>query len=117
MAGQEKSDSAKTAVIAESLYLCNLLLLPGISFLLLIWLYVTHKNITKLERIHLLRCIQLSLAAAALIFIPLIVILLVGDFASQFMILLLYFIIAHATFVIIGMYNLTKAMVEKPPLL
>jgi hypothetical protein len=113
---QQHSEQAKTAIIAESLYLCNLLLLPGISFLILLWLFITKKNISSLERIHLIRCIQLSLAAAALIFIPLMVILFVGDFASQFMILLLYFIMAHATFVIIGMYNLTKAMVKKLPL-
>lgn len=126
--------SSTFAIICQSLYLANLLLLPGIFFLVLVYYYfsyrshntkesteVSHSNILLrvkgIGKIHLIRSIQLSLLAGImLVIIPLIVIISSNQQQASIMVALIYFVTLHASFVLIGMFNLSRAMAKKLPL-
>jgi len=112
------------AIIYQSLYLANLLLLPVISFLVLV--YYFHKatqyppqatKISNFNKIHLYRSIQLSaLAGVVLGMVPVIYIFYSAQFGASLMVMVFYFITLHACFVLLGMLNLAKAMANKLPL-
>ena len=118
----------KHAIIFQSLYLANLLLLPGVFFIVLVYYFLKYrsskkddnrKNVTlnNIEIIHLFRSIQLSVVAGILlVVIPLVVILVSAQQEATIMIALIYFVTLHATLVLIGMFNLSRAMAKKLPL-
>ena len=115
---QENSKQSKRcAIIYQSLYLMNLLLIPGIAFCILIWQYVKNSKTTGWQRIHLLRSLQLSLLAGVfLVLIPVLTVIFGSEFEALVAMMLVYFVTAHALFVLIGMFNLSRAMSKKPPL-
>lgn len=114
---QDNKGAKNISVIAESLYLANLLLLPGISFLALLWLLRQSTAVNNITRIHLYRTIQLTcLAGLFLVVIPLLAIFTMQNYQVSIMISLVYFVTIHALFVLLGMINLTKAMVNKLPI-
>jgi hypothetical protein len=107
----------KPAIIYQSLYLSNLLLVPLASFILLVFYLYQDKPLSKFNRIHLIRCIQISaLAGIMLGLAPIFYILYSEEFGSSVMISLFYFVTLHAGFVLIGMLNLARAMSKKLPL-
>lgn len=109
--------STRTAIFYQSLYLANLLLLPGICFFILLWLFYQHHYQTHWQKIHLIRALQLSITAGiAIVIIPLIVVLFSTQFSKSVMIMLFYIITFHAGFVLIGMLNLSRAMAKKLPI-
>jgi len=113
---QNKDVSKRRAIIYQSLYLSNLLLVPGLSFAALLWLFVKHKQFKGLSKIHLYRAFQLSVAAGIfIIIIPLLIILLSNAFEASIMVMLVYFVTIHAAFVMIGMFNIARAMAGKLP--
>lgn len=104
------------AIIGQSLYLANLLLFPVISFTVLLVLFRKRTSNKGLGYQHQIRAIQLSiLAGIFLVLIPGGYLLLQNNMAQPLMILLLYFIILHVIFVLLGMVNLSRAMSMKPP--
>ncbi len=116
----------KPAIIYQSLYLSNLLLLPVGSFLLLIF-YLNQtkiktkkqkqKNISNFNRIHLIRSIQVSVLAGLMLCIaPIFYILFSDQFGVSIMITAFYFVTLHACFVLVGMLNLARAMANKLPI-
>ncbi len=114
---EKTANSSRSATIYQSLYLANLLLLPGVSFLALLWCFFTKKTNTISQKAHLYRAIQLPvLAGIILAIVPTAVLLLAQDFNAMLMIVIIYFVTFHAGFVLIGMLNLSRAMSEKPPL-
>lgn len=107
----------KPAIVYQSLYLSNLLLVPGASFLVLIYYFFQNKPITNFNRIHLIRTIQISLLAGILLGLaPIFYILYSNEFGSSVMISIFYFVTLHTGFVLIGMLNLARAMSRKLPL-
>jgi len=107
----------KPAIIYQSLYLANLLLVPLISFLLLIFYLYQNKPLTNFNRIHLIRSIQLSTLAGLMLGVaPIMFILFSAQFSSSVMVSIFYFVTLHACFVLIGMLNLARAMAKKLPL-
>lgn len=113
--------STRSAIIYQSLYLINLLLLPGIAFFILLWLWFTKEKspqrMARWVRVHLIRTIQLSLAVGIfLIIIPMIVMVISPEFDASLMVMIIYFVTLHAGFVLIGMLNLSRAMAKKLPL-
>ncbi|WNC72620.1 hypothetical protein RGQ13_01190 [Thalassotalea psychrophila] len=108
--------SVHLAITCQSLFLANLLFLPGLSFIALIWLLFKYKRQSAWLRIHLYRAVQLSVAVGLVVFTPLIFILLSDKVPFQLMAMLLYFILVHTGFVLIGMLNLARAMVKKLPI-
>lgn len=112
---------AQPAIISHSLYLANLLLLPGVSFLILIWLLISDNKsnnpLSRWNRIHLIRAIQLSVVAGIfLIIIPSLFVLASQNIDTSLMVLIVYFVTIHAGFVLVGMFNLSRAMAKKNPL-
>jgi len=133
--------SGKFAVIYQSLYLANLLLLPGIFFFVLLYYFrqyqlnnlqredFAEKNINPdpsaniisrnlgIGKIHLIRTIQLSILAGILLaVVPLAVIYFTEQLQTSIMVGLIYFVTLHAGFVLLGMFNLSRAMANKLPI-
>ncbi len=106
----------RSAIIYQSLYLMNLLLLPGIAFIILLWLFYKNSKQLGWQRIHLYRAIQLSLLAGLLVIImPLIIIFTAKKFEAYLLAMILYCISVHTAFVMMGMLNLARAMARKVP--
>lgn len=104
------------AILAEALYLANLLLAPGIAFAVLVWLYMKHiGRAAPLARCHLRQTLSASLWAGALLVIANGVILVLGGYHAPYtwVIVVLYFVTCHATLVLLGTLGLAKAMAGK----
>ncbi len=101
------------AVIAEALYLANLLLLPGISFAILFWLWLKNRHsASPLARQHLKQTTFVSLYGGLLIVILSIIFLALGglDWEWTWVMVIMYFTCIHSTLVMFGMFGLAKAM-------
>jgi uncharacterized Tic20 family protein len=104
------------AVAAEVLYLTNLLLVPGLAFLVLIWLYLRDRQTAPpLGRCHLVQTVSASIwAGVMLVVVNLLIILLGGyDSPNTWMIVIIYFTTVHATLVLLGTLGLARAMAGK----
>ena len=111
------TSSTSSAIVYQSLYLANLLLLPGIAFFILIWLLCFGEKQRHWTKIHLIRAIQISVIALVfIVIIPLIIIWFSPEFEASLMVMIFYFVTLHAGFVLIGMLNLSRAMVKKLPI-
>jgi hypothetical protein len=111
------TDPRRLATFCQSCYLANLLLLPGLAFMPVLWIFVKFKQQQGWQRDHLFRALQLSLLAGLLLLlVPGAVVLYSGRYEESLVQMLLYFITLHTTFVLIGMLNLARAMVQKPPI-
>ena len=137
MINRSPSPSGNFAVIYQSLYLANLLLLPGIFFLVLLYYYrqyqqqkvhndgvadqvgnnkIRMRNL-GIGKIHLIRSLQLSVLAGVLLaVVPLMVIYFTSQLQASIMVGLIYFVTWHAGFILIGMLNLSRAMAKKLPI-
>ncbi|HPF59552.1 MAG TPA: hypothetical protein P5149_09745 [Candidatus Competibacteraceae bacterium] len=105
------------AVAAESLYLINLLLLPGLAFLALLWLYQRHRaTAPPLARQHLRQTLSASLWAGMLLIVANLLIVILGgyDKASIWVMVILYFTTVHATLVMLGILGLARALAGQP---
>ncbi len=104
------------AVIAEALYLINLLLVPGLAFLILIVLYRRHiRHCSMICRCHLRQTLVASIWAGVLITTVTGVILLWGDYREPWtwVVLIIYFVTIHATLVLLGVVGLARAQSGK----
>ena len=109
---EEKAGQA-LAVLAESLFLINLMLLPGIAFAILAGLWLKHRaSAPPLARQHLRQATLVSLWGGALIVVLGGLVILAGglDAAWTWVVLILYFTCIHSTLILLGMYALIKAM-------
>jgi len=110
---EEEKAGQNLAVLAEALYLINLLLLPGIAFALLLGLWVKYKgSAPPLARQHLKQATFVSLVGGLLIVTLSGLVLALGglDWEWTWVMLILYFTCIHSTLVLFGMYGLIKAM-------
>ena len=104
---------AGLAIAAESLYLANLLLLPGISFLILLYLALrAGPDTPPLAKAHLSQTVTASLWAGGLLVVVNALILLLGGYtgAHTWVLVILYFTVCHSTLVLLGVVGLSKAM-------
>ena len=114
----------KPAIIYQSLYLSNLLLIPIISFLILVYYLFQNKSnktdtkrLSNYNRVHLIRSIQVSALAGLLLGVaPIFYIFFSDQFDVSIMITVFYFVTMHACFVLVGMLNLARAMAHKLPI-
>lgn len=106
-------DRRTHAVQAEALYLINLLLAPGLAFLVLLWLARRHRaSVNPLTRSHLRQTLTVSIwAGMLLVGVPAFV-ALVGnlDHPTTWIVLLLYVLCCHATLVLLGVLGLSRAI-------
>jgi uncharacterized Tic20 family protein len=103
------------AVAAESLYLINLLLAPGLGFLAIFWLWRKHGDAPLLARNHLKQTFFVSLWGGILIATFTAAFLLLGGLQWKWtwVLVIMYFTCVHSTLVILGMFGLAKAMAGK----
>lgn len=101
------------AVTAEALYIANLLVAPGLSFLILLKLYFKHRASAPLLAVcHLKQTISASIWAGVLLVIANIAIFLLGGYtsANTWTVVIVYFTTCHSTLVLLGILGLAKAM-------
>jgi uncharacterized Tic20 family protein len=101
------------AVLAESLYLANLLLAPGLAFGILLYLHTRHDvSAPPLARCHLRQTLSASLWAGALLILVNLLILLLGGYRAAYtwLLVILHFVVCHTALVMLGMFGLAKAM-------
>lgn len=99
------------AVAAESLYLVNLMLLPGLAFLVLLLLYLTQfKTTTDLAKNHLSQTLGISMLGGALIVIVLALFFLLGGFGPYtWLWAIMYFTLVHSSLIFMGVFGFIKA--------
>ena len=101
------------AVAAEALYLANLLLAPGLCFIILLRLYFKHRaTAPSLAVCHLKQTLSASIWAGVLLIIANLAIFLLGGYtsANTWTVVIIYFTTCHSTLVLLGMIGLAKAM-------
>ena len=113
----EPTDSGQSlAITAEALYLTNLLLLPGIAFIVLWVLYRKYsRSDLLLARCHIKQTFITSIWAGILIIVVNAVILLLGGYTQPWtwVVLIIYFTTIHSTLVLLGVLGLSRAMAGK----
>jgi uncharacterized Tic20 family protein len=105
------------AVAAEALYLANLMVVPGVAFVILLVLWRREKDrAPELARQHLRQTVAASLWAGALLVLANAAIILAGGYgaASTWIIVILYFTTCHSTLIFCGAIGLAKALAGKP---
>ena len=132
------------AIQAQSWYLANMLALPGISFLVLVFLYFKYvrtyqgqirdqndleyseENTNKpqtvyitqdeLDASHIRSALWLSIIGGVLVIGGCgLLFLTAGNNAKSWVMIVLYFTCLHTSFVLWGMFNLAKALSSKLP--
>ena len=101
------------AVMAEVLYISNLLLLPGLAFIALLLVYFRNIQVAPaLAVCHLRQTLSASLWAGALLLATNIIIVWLGGYRSPntWMVVIIYFTTCHATLVLLGVMGLARAM-------
>jgi uncharacterized Tic20 family protein len=110
---EEEKAGQNLAVLAEALFLINLLLAPGIGFAILLWLWLKNKDSAPpLARQHLKQATFVSLYGGLLIVSLSALFILVGGLRHEYtwVAVILYFTCIHSTLVLFGMYGLIKAL-------
>lgn len=106
-------DDASIAVQAEAIYLVNLLLLPGLGFIALLWLARRHAaSGSPLVRCHLKQTVAASIWAGVLLTAVSVVIVSLGGFAmpATWIVAILYFLCCHAVLALFGILGLARAL-------
>ena len=101
------------AVVAESLYLANLLLIPGIAFVALAVMFLRADDKTPpLAASHLQQTFRASLWAGVLLVIVNVLIVVLGGYSgpNTWMVVIIYFTVCHSTLILLGMVGLAKAL-------
>ena len=101
------------AVTAEALYIVNLLLLPGLAFIALLFVYLRYiRTAPALAVCHLRQTLSASIWAGVLLLLANIIIVLLGGYQSPhtWMVVIIYFTTCHATLVLLGVMGLARAL-------
>ncbi|WP_200883504.1 hypothetical protein [Aquabacterium sp. NJ1] len=110
-------DGRRLAVLAEALYLTNLLVLPGLAFVALLWLWLQHKDgAPPLARQHLKQAVWASVVSGVLIVCLSVGLVALGDWHQPltWVVVITYFVCVHGMLVLLGMFALAKAMAGLP---
>ena len=115
---EQAVEGQSLAVVAESLYVANLLILPFIAFFVLVYIFIKqHGSAPPLARSHLEQTLSASISIAIMFFACAMIILLLRAWGledvSIWMIVVIVFTIIHATMVLFGVLGLAKAMSGK----
>jgi uncharacterized membrane protein len=115
---EQAVEGQSLAVVAESLYVANLLILPFIAFFVLVYIFIKqHGSAPPLARAHLEQTLSASISIAIMFFACAMIIMLLRAWGledvSIWMIVVIVFTIIHATMVLFGVLGLAKAMSGK----
>ena len=106
-------DPRTQAVQAEVLYLLNLLIMPGLAFLVLLWLaYQQRASTNLLTRCHVRQAVTVAIKGGLLLTVVPALIALMGDLdqPATWTVLVLYVLCGHATLVLLGVLGLSRAI-------
>lgn len=101
------------AVTAETLYLINLLLAPGLAFAVLLVIYLKNKQgADPLAANHLSQTIGVSVIGGALIVLVIALVIFLGGFDAGYtwVVVVLYFTFIHSSLILMGVLGLVKAL-------
>jgi hypothetical protein len=101
------------AVAAEVLYLINLLVLPGLAFAVLLWVYVRRRgSAPPLAVCHLRQTFNASLWALFLLALVSTEVIYLGGYDAPYtwVVVILYFVTVHTTLVFLGIFGLARAL-------
>ena len=115
---EQAAEGQSLAVVAESLYVANLLILPFIAFFVLVYIFIKqHGSAPPLARSHLEQTLSASIGIAIMFFACAMIIMLLRAWGLEdvgiWMIVVIVFTIIHATMVLFGVLGLAKAMSGK----
>ncbi|WJW75446.1 hypothetical protein QVG61_13300 [Thiohalobacter sp. IOR34] len=112
-AAEPAAETLRLAVTAEVLYLANLLLLPLLAFLALLYLYRRHRaSAPDPAACHLRQTLSASLWAGLLLVAANLLIVALGGYDAPYtwLVVILYFTVCHSTLVMLGIFGLARAM-------
>lgn len=103
-------------MLAEALYLANLLVLPVVALIALCWLQHRHRNAPSLARNHLRQTVFVSLWGGLLLALFTLLFLALGGWhqAWTWVVVILYFTCVHSALVVFGTLGLARALAGKP---
>ena len=104
------------AVTAEALFLINLMLAPGLAFVVLAWLWHSRRQrAPALARNHLDQTFFVSLWGGVLLVLANALMIYLGgyDQAWTWVVVILYFTTVHTTLICFGALGLSRAMAGK----
>jgi uncharacterized Tic20 family protein len=106
------------AILAESLYIANLLILPVFAFIVLVFLFLKkHGTLPPLAQSHLEQTISAGIWIAVIFFVGGMTIMLMRLLGTEdvtlWVIVIILFTIIHATMVLLGVLGLAKALAGK----
>lgn len=122
MAGFDKRETEETtkesdsvAVLAELLFLSNLLLVPLFSFIALLWYYRNRDRYSSLAAAHLQQTVSASIWAGILLIVVNLTVFLTMGYDSPYiwMVVLIYFTMGHSAFILLGVFGLSRALANK----
>lgn len=113
-----KVDGQDFAVLVESLYVANLLILPVLSFIILLYLFLTrHGPLPPLANSHLEQTISAGFLTAVMFFTGGMMIIMMRlngiEDVTLWMIAIILFTVLHASMVLLGVVGLAKALSGK----
>lgn len=113
---KEQMPGPRLAILAEALFLANLLVAPGLAFLALLVLWRRHRDSAPLVvRNHLQQTVIASIYGGAMLVGVSVAIFLLGGFDDpwSWVLGILYFVSFHATLVIFGVVGLNHAILGR----
>ncbi len=114
---REFAPGPKLAIVAEGLFLANLMIAPGVAFVLLVLLWAFFRNrADALALNHLEQTVVASLwGGAALVGVSVAIFALGGlDNPWSWVVGVLYFVCFHAALILGGVIGLNRAFLAKP---
>jgi hypothetical protein len=105
------------AIAAEALFLVNLMIAPGLAFVLLVALWWRHRHHpSPLVRNHLAQTVTASLWGGGMLVGVSVAIFLLGGFENpwSWVVGVLYFVSFHAMLILFGVIGLNRAMLARP---
>jgi uncharacterized Tic20 family protein len=114
----ELLDGKDFAVLIESLYVANLLILPILAFVVLALIFIKkHGELPTLADSHLEQTISASIWIGIIFFVAAITIMMMNllgmEDVTLWIITIITFTIIHATMVLFGVFGLAKALAGK----
>lgn len=113
---KEVMPGPQLAILAEALFLANLMIIPGLGFVLLVALWLTKRHTaTPLERNHLEQTVVTSLWGGGILVGVSAGIFILGGFDNpvSWVVGVLYFVCFHASLILLGVVGLNRAMLGK----
>jgi len=113
-----KVDGQDFAVMVEALYVINLLLVPVLAFIILVYLFLKkHGSLPPLANSHLEQTISAGFITAVMFFTGGMTIMMMRlggvEDVTLWLIAVILFTILHATMVLLGVMGLAKALAGK----